>query len=39
MPEVAGLGQYTRGAFKARVLGKFDEIAVVEFRPVISIAQ
>jgi hypothetical protein len=33
-PTIEWLANYTRGAFTARVLGKFDEIAVVEFRPV-----
>jgi len=28
------LANYTRGTFTARVLGRFDEIAVVEFRPI-----
>lgn len=38
-PTVEWLANYTRGSFTARVLGKFDEILVVEFRPVTSLPQ
>lgn len=33
-PTIEWLANYTRGTFTARVLGKFDEIVVVEFRPI-----
>ncbi len=33
-PTLEWLGNYTRGAFTAKILGEFDEVLVVEFRPV-----
>jgi len=33
-PTLQWLGNYTQGSFAAQILGEFDEILVVEFRPV-----